>query len=247
VSEREQNDNYDWRQDSYYLTTHARLRTIAAVLRRSFPVERPRKVLDVGCGAGYLGKILGDDAEYYGCDAFEAGPVPTATPERILHWMYDEKAPSLPFEGERFDAIVCSGFLEYITNREIFFSLARRRISDNGLMLVSFVNYYRPDRRMGLLLRQFGIECPKMYHSLWRYPERYRAVMRHIQKAGWHIAGAISLPFWSVKKGSLRLRVYTGSSLRRWTRYPYRLVSSQLLFICTVPQVEWREPVISIT
>jgi SAM-dependent methyltransferase len=231
---------YDWLKDNYYLKPHVRVRTIAAIVRSLPGVCEKRSILDVGCGAGILGQLLGESVDYYGCDGHRALFADQAASGcRITHWTYDETHPGLPFEEVRFDVIVCSGFLEYLTDRPRFLRLARSRIAEDGFLVASLINFFRLDRQVASCLATCGLRLRTAYHPLWRAPGSFSGLADAAEGAGWRVAGVFALPPWTSGHGPLRLPMIARRDMDGLNRFPIRLLLSQLVFVCAAHDVVW--------
>src|SRR3989338_3090970 len=68
-----------------------------------------KKVLDIGCGHGFLLSKLKDKNEAYGIDYIKENP------HDIRKKVVDLEKDSLPFRDKFFDIVICSNVLEHIT------------------------------------------------------------------------------------------------------------------------------------
>ncbi len=226
--------NYAWRGDSYYEKQHVRLRVIAASLRRMYSDAGRPGVLDIGCGAGLLGAALGEGFDYFGCDASDALFAEGETPDgHKAHWAYDEARPALPFDDRRFDIVVCSGFLEYVSDRAGFLKCVRARLAGDGLFVASFINFHRWDRRVGRGLRRLGIPLSKVYHPLWRNPQTFDQLIATLQSEGLPVRAAIALPGRSVASGTFRVQPIPGAALTGTDRAAATAFQNQAVFFCS--------------
>jgi len=91
-----------------------------------------------------------------------------ANPRAAARIVRDMNAdPSLPFEGERFDAIVCTASIEYLTNPLQVMSELQRVLRPGGVLVVAFSNRWFPGKavkgwtlmhefeRLGMVLELF--------------------------------------------------------------------------------------------
>jgi SAM-dependent methyltransferase len=236
---------YDWSRDSYYSKAHVRLRVIAAALRHLLGGSRSVRILDVGCGAGLLGKALGDAFDYHGCDGsaslFEGR---TLRDNRIVHWVCNESHPQLPFGDQPFDAVVCSGFLEYVCDRAAFLKCVRQRLSQDAVFVAGFINFFRLDRRLAFGLRHVGINLRKAYHPLWRNPQTFEDLEKEIRAAGMPVRGVIPLPWRSLGRRDLRLPVLRDEEIPRMSRFPAVFFLSQAVYVCSCRELGWKEPLL---
>jgi SAM-dependent methyltransferase len=68
----------------------------------------------------------------------------TALSERILHDLNAE--PRLPFDDDRFDAVLCTVSIDYLTKPVEIFAEVARVLKPGGLFLVTFSNRFFPEK-----------------------------------------------------------------------------------------------------
>lgn len=98
-------------------------------------IEPKSKVLDLGCGDGYLGELLvkSKAAEYSGCDI--SGEALTLAKEKNLETLeLDLEKDFGKFENKSFDYVVMSEFLEHTVEAEEILKKAGR-IAKKGVLL----------------------------------------------------------------------------------------------------------------
>lgn len=107
---------------------------------------KPKRVLDVGCGHGYLVKYLrAHNIEAWGVDCSPyAG-------EEIPKWFYRADALWLPFDKHYFDVIYSSDFLEHLDLKELEKVLYQMRVKckEDGKIL-AYVCYQKEKRKNGV-------------------------------------------------------------------------------------------------
>ena len=126
-----------------YDLPHLRLRQVAALVAAA----QPRRVLDIGCATGHLRRLL-PGAEYVGCD-FAAPPV---APEFEFH-QRDLNREGLPRDLGHFDAVVCSGILEYVESPEQLLRDVACCLIPSGKFVCSYFNDRHVLRQATRLLR----------------------------------------------------------------------------------------------
>lgn len=120
--------------DGYYL--HPRRELLHAI-----PASA-RRVLDVGCGAGALGKVLKEErgvAEVCGIEYIEEAY------QRALNvldrvYLGNIEEMTLPFEDNYFDCIICADVLEHLVNPEAVLRKLERVLAPHGVVVISIPN-----------------------------------------------------------------------------------------------------------
>jgi len=226
---------YDWNTDNYYQRAHLRLRAISTLLRARFPEPHGVGVLDIGCGQAALGKLLGEGFDYCGCDGYSGVFDRAGQAATVEKWVYDERAPALPFGDTTFDAIVCSGFVEYVTNRAEFFALVRKRLKPGGIFIVSLVNFFRWDRQLAFAATRLGLPRTRFIHEQWRAPIALTGFMDLLDSAGLPVDAGIPLPFHTPDGQSRTLPMLTAAQLRARWRTVQRHFETQVIFVAGAP------------
>jgi 2-polyprenyl-6-hydroxyphenyl methylase/3-demethylubiquinone-9 3-methyltransferase len=114
---------------------------LAARLAEAFP-DRPSRVLDVGCGAGFLSNDLAaGGAAVTGIDlAPDALAVARAHDSSGRARYVEADALALPFEDGSFDAVCAMDFLEHVERPERAIAEASRVLVPGGLFFFSTFN-----------------------------------------------------------------------------------------------------------
>ena len=114
---------------------------LAARLREGFP-DRPCRVLDVGCGAGFLSNYLAAQGEAVTGIDTSADALAVAhehdSSGRVRYFEAD--ALSLPFEDRCFDAVCAMDFLEHVETPERAIAEASRVLIPGGLFFFHTFN-----------------------------------------------------------------------------------------------------------
>jgi len=131
--------------------------------------EPVRSVLDLGCGEGTLGRLLG---ERFGRRVYRVGLDLSQTALDIAAAHYDvvhqanlelDPWPDL-LAGERFDAIVCVEVLEHLFRPEDALQACKGLLAPEGALIVSFPNFAFYKNRYDVLRGHFP-RSQHVYHS----------------------------------------------------------------------------------
>jgi len=121
-----------------------------------------RRVLDVGCGAGALGKVLKDERgveEVCGIEYIEeAYQRALNVLDRVYLGNIEEMA--LPFEDGYFDCIICADVLEHLAEPEAVLRKLERVLAPHGVVVISI-----PNARYYEVIYMLGLGC-------WTYQEQ---------------------------------------------------------------------------
>ncbi len=178
-----------WQREAlHYDVRHRRLERIAELVEESLASDAPggprrRRVLDVGCSAGTLGRMLSEGILYHGCDLSAEAVAAGGSDRLVVH----DLAEGLPaFDGEPYDVIVASGILEYLEDVPALLAGIRERLAPGGRLVVSYFNMDHVSRRAGRPFR----------HPLWVNdwkPRELRALLAEagfaIERSSWSTAG----------------------------------------------------------
>ncbi len=116
-------------------------------------------ILDVGCGAGYIGAAFKEK----GCYAvgIEADEKRASQAAKILDKVIVsdiEDIPSLPFPKHSFDIIICADVLEHLKRPDKMLVSLKSYVKEKGIVLISVPNIARIDMRLRLLRGIFRYE-----------------------------------------------------------------------------------------
>lgn len=133
------------------------------------------KVLDVGCGDGYLSTIM-PQFDWQGIDINTEMAKCNAVTHDLMKTPY-------PFDTGSFDAVVCSEVLEHLWDLRVVQREVSRLLRSGGLYLVSTPNfdwiYYQMSNYRDLLFD------PRMSHHFEHIRQYNLEVhLRHLQEAG---------------------------------------------------------------
>jgi SAM-dependent methyltransferase len=133
-----------------YAIPHLRLRQVAALVREL----RPASMLDIGCSSGFL-RTLCPGVAYTGCD-FIDHPAADFPFHRV-----DLNHDPLPETLQDFDAVVCCGCLEYITNLPNLLTQIVSRLRPDGHLVATYYNFNHISRVSAMLAGK----------SFWTHPD----------------------------------------------------------------------------
>lgn len=112
-----------------------------------------QRVLDVGCGAGFLAEALAVRGNtVVGVDARRAEGVEQRT-ARFLQVDLDREA--IPLDGEPYSCVVLADVLEHLRSPEALLRQCRRLVDDGGILIISVPNVAHWSVRASLLFGRF--------------------------------------------------------------------------------------------
>jgi|DewCreStandDraft_4_1066084.scaffolds.fasta_scaffold79274_1 2-polyprenyl-3-methyl-5-hydroxy-6-metoxy-1,4-benzoquinol methylase len=108
------------------------------------------KILDIGCGVGIIGeKIKAKGNIVYGID-FSKGAVKNAREKGIFAKVANIEK-EIPFKNNFFDGIVLGEILEHIFDTDRFLQNVRKKLKNNGYIIITTPNLATFGRRLLLL------------------------------------------------------------------------------------------------
>lgn len=129
-----------------------------------------KKILDVGCGVGYL-------TNYLGATGIDNNSYAIKRAKKLYSKTRFSKAnaSSLPFPNNSFEAIVCYNVLEHLSDkqREKFYQEAKRVLKKDGLFLAGYVDENHPVTQLySLVFPDKGKADPT--HKVSWTPEKFK-------------------------------------------------------------------------
>jgi 2-polyprenyl-3-methyl-5-hydroxy-6-metoxy-1,4-benzoquinol methylase len=214
-SSRDRNGEFIWPDE-----TAAALKTRLKYIWSTLQIEKPRSILDIGCGTGeqltaYLARLL-PHTEVIGVDVDETSISHARIKfKHINNIFFSTIIPS----ARVFDAVIASEVIEHVDNPYAFLYSLRPVLNDNGLMIVSVPNGYGCSEMMALtevLLNLTGIwpALKKLRDFMRGRPEDIEAPQRDSMAISPHVN------FFSLRKvkslfkdSGFELRQYQGRML----------------------------------
>ncbi len=174
------NSIYDELGDSWYTATDdpvALLRAesrllgpwVQSEIEKHFGSNRKIKILDMGCGAGFLSNTLAThNHQVTGIDQ-SASSLAIAQKFDLTHTVYYTRADAhhLPKEIGTFDAVCCMDFLEHVSDPERIISEVKRVLNAGGLFFFHTFNRNILSYWIAIRLVEFALKkTPKNLHVL---------------------------------------------------------------------------------
>lgn len=138
---------------------------------------KPKTILDVPCGGGWLLHSLNYSAQVDGIDLYD---VPKGSYRNIVAADLDH---GIPKELPTYDCICSCEGIEHFGNPELFLRTAKEHLSPNGTLVITTPNIWYPAARLQFALRGFfpGFPCltgrinkgSHMHIMPWSYPQLY--------------------------------------------------------------------------
>lgn len=144
----------------------------------------PGKMLDVGCGTGYLMSM----AQKKGFDVIGVDPSSGMLEKAKEKFGYDDMqlvqstSDNLPFESETFDVIVASGSLEHVSDLTSTVKEMKRVLKPNGIIRI--VDHSKPiDKSFKNVFTPFaGIMVNSLEYILHNYEEIFKDEFKMTQR-----------------------------------------------------------------
>jgi len=109
---------------------------------------QPTKILDIGCGSGYLINELSKSikSEFYGVDVYSGN--------NRNDWIYKKAdiTNGIPFNDSQFDCVVCGEVIEHVPNPDLLLKEINRVLRKDGYLIISTPNLVSWANRILILL-----------------------------------------------------------------------------------------------
>lgn len=147
----------------YYKIQKSKIETILHL----FEKHEGGKVLDVGCGDGFISSLIGGitKAKVYGVDISREA-VTTARKRGIDAKVIDVDKQKFPFKENTFDAIFCGDLIEHLYDTENLLEIVNEILKPRGYAVISVPNIASWYNRVFLL---FGLMPTWIESSLRTY------------------------------------------------------------------------------
>jgi SAM-dependent methyltransferase len=122
------------------MTTNIRTMKAAVVHFYWSHLAGAKRVLDLGCATGDLGRYRPEDTEVYGLEVNPALVAQAAAYETVQVWDLDEQT-LLPFPDDYFDAVVAKDVLEHLQRPWLLLAEVWRVLRPGGVVLASVISY----------------------------------------------------------------------------------------------------------
>jgi SAM-dependent methyltransferase len=182
--------------------------------RKLFSALPPGKVLDVGCGDGFILKPLVGHHEVHGVDISEIA-VGQANAAGVKAKKHDLEDP-LPYENATFDAIFCGETIEHQVDTDWLLSEINRVLKPGGHLVLTYPNIRTP---VGILMLTF-LDMPPMYAARYRAPHYRDFTLRTVKLAlrnnGFNLDKAWGCAFFIPGPGGGKERGFKLASFFPW-------------------------------
>lgn len=146
-----------------------------------------KKVLDVGCGTGYLGEELETrGAEVTGIDISK---VALKKAHEVLSFtkVVDLNEDKIPFKDKTFDLIVVSEVIEHLFKPVIILEELRRILRDKGQLIITTPNFLYWGHRLKFLIGRFGYTDEGPFDIGHIHFYTYQTLIDDLHKSGFRI------------------------------------------------------------
>jgi len=115
--------------------------------------QKPKRVLEIGCGDGSFRRLLDSECEYWGIEPFpQAAEQATACLDKVFRTTYEEAYADLP--DAHFDLIICNDVIEHFTDHDYFFASIKQKMSSGARIVGSVPNVRHLSNILNLMLRK---------------------------------------------------------------------------------------------
>jgi len=195
-----------------YRLPHRRLKRLAGELNR-LPLAAGT-VLDLGCGPGTLGQLLDRTRlTYFGVDVF---PQPNFAGRYGQFDLEGGTWSDFPFT-EKFDAVVLSGVMEYLSAKrvgELLSFIKEHLLKSDGIVIASYTNFEHYTRQ------------PLNYHPAWLAIWPSDQLANLFAQVGFRVERKYPSYYFVLNR-----RIY---SPRRWLGWLSRRFGRQIIFILKI-------------
>ena len=104
-----------------------------------------QRILDLGCGSGWLSSLCAPGNEVWGLDFIETSVQRAAW--RGIRPVLADLSDDLPFRDATFDVVVCSEVLEHLFSPEQVLDECHRLLRTRGVLICTIPNLYSLENR----------------------------------------------------------------------------------------------------
>lgn len=176
-----------------------------------------KKVLDVGCGHGYLLSRLAAHNQVVGVDYIRDNP--HGVPKRVADLDHER----LPFRPASFDVIICSNVLEHLTRPLFVLRQIRTLLRPGGEAIIVLPNEYTLRNKVDLVLGR-----PLVSHQIDAFGHKYVAGVRQ-----WSSFVRLVFPEARLEVKPPRERGLVGKASRLLAPLFPHLHAEQLIFVAS--------------
>jgi len=199
------------------------------------PYRRQEKVVDIGCGFGYLIHFLPSYIEVYGVDLSPLA-LDLARKFRYDFLGVQTDAHNLPFRDKSFDKLFSINLTPHLLDLEKFLKECFRIIRWNGLAVINFLNKYGLinihytvfNIRWGLYFRS-NVQAPSPQNNF-----RYSEMRRLVEEAGFKTLGiygwGITFPYFLGEKIPKVAYKLTDYMIQNEDSSPIKFLSNAIIF-----------------
>ena len=128
------------------------MKTIVEILELS----KPKMILDIPCGNGWLGKLLNYNFEIDGIDLYDSKP------NKYRNFQQYDLDKGLPVELLNYDAIVSCEGIEHLGNPLLLLNDVYKHLNYDGVLIISTPNIWNPASKLKFLFRGFFPSFPSL-------------------------------------------------------------------------------------
>lgn len=133
-------------------------------------VGKGKKILDLGCGLGQIGKLLIDNGnQVYGID-ISPKILKKANNKGLITKCVDIETEPLPFRN-KFDIVIAAEIIEHVFDTDTLLIKIRKILKDKGELIITTPNLASLGRRLLLLLGENPLIETRLVED---YPKHYR-------------------------------------------------------------------------
>ena len=174
------------------------------------------KILDVGCGAGVMGRLLGQKSNIFGIELDrDLAKLAEAHCEKVYH-LDLEKLRGSDIQEDELDFIIFGDVLEHIKNPKYVIDVLKEKLKPGGYAVFSLPNIAQIQFRIKLLFGNFDYEEVGVLAKSHLRLYTYKSSVELIRSAGLKI-----------------IRFYPSGTIVSFLNIFPKLLCSQFIFLCT--------------